>query len=99
MDIIKNDVQPITTKNNSSNYNGSNEIIKIRTHMDVFNKAKQLESLGKNIIHLEIGEPDFAPPMQVKEALLSIYDKYEFIIPKPRASSNLEKKYVIIWKI
>ncbi|HEY6536741.1 MAG TPA: chorismate mutase, partial [Candidatus Nitrosocosmicus sp.] len=95
LDIIKNDVQPITTKNNSSNYNGSNEIIKIRTHMDVFNKAKQLESMGKNIIHLEVGEPDFAPPIQVKEALSSIYDKYQFHYTETAGIFELRKKICI----
>ena len=37
--------------------------------MDVFNKAKQLDSLGKKIIHMEVGEPDFSPPSQVKDRI------------------------------
>ena len=31
-------------------------------HMAMFLKAKQLESEGKKIIHLEVGEPDYMPP-------------------------------------
>ncbi len=92
--ITKNDVHPIT-KSSSSNYNSSTEIIKIRTHMDVFNKAKQLESMGKNIIHLEVGEPDFAPPIQVKEALSSIYDKYQFHYTETAGIFELRKKICI----
>lgn len=44
-------------------------------HMAMFLKAKQLESEGKKIIHLEVGEPDYMPPVTVKHALLNIFDK------------------------
>ena len=36
--------------------------------MDVMEKAQKMESQGEHIIHLEIGEPDFATPEPVKEA-------------------------------
>lgn len=36
--------------------------------MDILERAKQMENLGNNIIHLEIGEPDFDTPEPVKEA-------------------------------
>lgn len=49
--------------------------LKIRTHMDVFNAAKYLESQGQKIIHMEVGEPDFLPPIEVKAALEAVYDK------------------------
>ena len=38
------------------------------TAFEVLNKARALERLGKNIIHLEIGEPDFDTPPNVVEA-------------------------------
>jgi aspartate aminotransferase len=38
-------------------------------------KAKALEEEGKKIIHLEVGEPDFQPPKEVKTALEEVYDK------------------------
>src|ERR1700736_721686 len=38
------------------------------TAFEVLNKARALERLGKNIIHLEIGEPDFDTPRNVVEA-------------------------------
>ena len=30
---------------------------------------------GKNIIHMEVGEPDFLPPTIVKNALEEVFDK------------------------
>lgn len=57
-----------------------NESIKIQstnksTHLSVFLKAKALEKEGKKIIHMEVGEPDFDPPLVVKSALSEVYDK------------------------
>jgi aspartate aminotransferase len=37
----------------------------MQTHLGIFMKAKQLEAAGKKIIHMEIGEPDYAPPAAV----------------------------------
>jgi len=34
----------------------------------VLAKARALEAKGKNIVHLEIGEPDFDTPANIKEA-------------------------------
>jgi len=57
-----------------------NESVKIQspmdqTHLAIFLKAKSLEEHGKKIIHMEVGEPDFLPPIQVKNALEKVYDK------------------------
>src|SRR5271169_7235939 len=38
------------------------------TAFEVLNKAHALERQGKNIIHLEIGEPDFDTPKNIVEA-------------------------------
>jgi aspartate/methionine/tyrosine aminotransferase len=38
------------------------------TAFEVLNKARALERLGKSIIHLEIGEPDFDTPANVVDA-------------------------------
>jgi aspartate aminotransferase len=56
-----------------------NESVKIQstnkqTHLSVFLKAKELEKQGKEIIHMEIGEPDFPPPKTVNSALSQVYD-------------------------
>lgn len=57
-----------------------NESIKVQsnakqTHLSIFLKAKNLELEGNKIIHMEVGEPDFLPPKQVKNALSEVYDK------------------------
>ena len=57
-----------------------NESVKVQsdskqTHISIFLKAKVLEEQGKKIIHLEVGEPDFKPPKEVKTALEEVYDK------------------------
>ena len=36
--------------------------------LEVLAKAKNLEAQGRHIIHLEIGEPDFATPKNILEA-------------------------------
>src|SRR5712671_5206876 len=45
------------------------------TAFEVLNKARQLEKQGKEIIHLEIGEPDFDTPANVIEAGVSALHK------------------------
>ena len=35
---------------------------------EVLAKARALEAKGKNIVHLEIGQPDFPTPQHVREA-------------------------------
>lgn len=40
------------------------------TAFEVLGKAKALEAEGKEIIHLEIGEPDFDTPEHIKEAAI-----------------------------
>jgi aspartate aminotransferase len=57
-----------------------NESVKVQssesnTHLSIFLKAKELEQQGKKIIHLEVGEPDFQPPVSVKHSLSEVYDK------------------------
>ena len=45
-----------------------------QTHITIFLKAKELERNGKDIIHLEVGEPDFKPPQSVQDSLSQIYN-------------------------
>lgn len=42
--------------------------IEVESAFDVLVKARGLERTGRNIIHLEIGEPDFATPPNIVEA-------------------------------
>src|SRR2546427_11451991 len=41
---------------------------------EVLARAKALERQGRNIIHLEIGEPDFDTPAYIKEAAKQALD-------------------------
>lgn len=45
------------------------------TAFEVLNKARALERQGRNIIHLEIGEPDFDTPANVIEAAVDALHK------------------------
>jgi aspartate aminotransferase len=66
------------------------------THLSIFLKAKSLEEQGKKIIHMEVGEPDFLPPIEVKTALEKVYDegflKYGQAKGLPQFRSALAKK-------
>ena len=40
------------------------------TAFEVLARAKQLEAKGMNVVHLEIGEPDFDTPDHIKTAAI-----------------------------
>lgn len=42
--------------------------------MDILARAKHLESQGYDVIHLEVGEPDFTTPQSVKAAAIQAID-------------------------
>ena len=44
------------------------------THLSIFRKAKEMEQNGRTIIHMEVGEPDFAPPPLAGKALLEGFE-------------------------
>jgi len=44
------------------------ETLGTETAFEVLAKAKALEKQGKDIVHLEIGEPDFDTPKNIKDA-------------------------------
>jgi len=50
------------------------EKLKVETAFEMMAKAKKLEAGGKKIIHLEIGEPDFDTPKNIKEAAKKALD-------------------------
>ncbi len=52
------------------------------TAFEVLAKAKKLEAEGKDIIHLEIGEPDFDTPQNIKDAAIkALADGYTHYTP------------------
>jgi aspartate/methionine/tyrosine aminotransferase len=38
--------------------------------MEILERAKQIEKSGRQVIHLEVGEPDFDTPDCIKEAAI-----------------------------
>jgi len=46
------------------------ETLGTETAFEVLAKAKALEKLGKDVVHLEIGEPDFDTPKNIKEVAI-----------------------------
>ena len=67
----------------------------------ILDQAKKLESLGKKIIHLELGQARFTPPVGVKASLISSLDKkkvgysssYGLEILRKNLANKLNKKY------
>lgn len=52
------------------------------TAFEVLAKAKALEKQGRDIVHLEIGEPDFDTPKNIKEAAVkALYAGYTHYVP------------------
>jgi aspartate aminotransferase len=57
-------------------------VLGTETAFEVLARAKALERQGKNIIHLEIGEPDFDTPQNIKEAAVkALYAGYTHYVP------------------
>lgn len=54
------------------------------TAFEVLAKAKALEKQGRDIVHLEIGEPDFATPKNIQEAAIkAMKTGYTHYVPAP----------------
>jgi len=49
--------------------------IGVETAFDVLVRARKLEAQGRNVIHLEIGEPDFDTPRHIIEAAKKALDE------------------------
>ena len=62
-------------------------MIGTETAFEVSARARALEAAGRDIIHLEIGEPDFDTPANVREAAKRALDEgATHYAPVPRAS-------------
>lgn len=58
------------------------DVLGTETAFEVLAKAKALEKQGKEIIHLEIGEPDFDTPKNIKEAAVkALYSGCTHYVP------------------
>ncbi|MEE9262398.1 MAG: pyridoxal phosphate-dependent aminotransferase, partial [Dehalococcoidia bacterium] len=45
--------------------------LEMESAFEVLAKAKALEAQGRDIVHLEIGEPDFDTPTHIKKACVA----------------------------
>lgn len=58
------------------------ESLGTETAFEVLAKAKALEKQGRDVVHLEIGEPDFDTPENIKKAAVNaLYDGYTHYVP------------------
>jgi aspartate aminotransferase len=59
------------------------------SHLAVFMKAKKLEGSGKKIIHMEVGEPDYPPPENVRNALSGVFEAKQYHYSETKGISKL----------
>lgn len=62
------------------------------THLEIFVKAKLLESAGNKMIHMEVGEPDYPPPQAVAKSLSESFKKGRYHYTETRGISELREK-------
>jgi aspartate/methionine/tyrosine aminotransferase len=73
--------------------------------MDVLEKAQELERQGIDVVHLEVGEPDFDTPQCVKEAMCRALDEgqthytHSLGLPALREAicADYRRRYVIVF--
>jgi aspartate aminotransferase len=59
------------------------------SHLAVFMNAKKLEASGKKIIHMEVGEPDYPPPENVRKALSKIFESRQYHYTETKGITKL----------
>jgi aspartate/methionine/tyrosine aminotransferase len=66
--------------------------------MEVLEKAAEMERKGINVIHLEVGEPDFNVPPCVSKAVQNAFDEgrthYTHSLGDPELREQIAKKYM-----
>src|SRR5512139_4329335 len=71
--------------------------------MDILARAQALEAAGRDIIHLEIGEPDFATPAPIVEAgiaaLRAGHTHYTGALGLPALREAIARFYDSRWKV
>ncbi len=61
----------------------------LENHLTIFLKAKELEAAGKEIIHMEVGEPDYPPPEPVRGVLSSVFESRRYHYSETKGISEL----------
>lgn len=59
------------------------------THLSILTKAKEIQKSGRDVIHMEVGEPDFMPPQIIKNTLEESYDPKYTKYDSPQGMSEL----------
>ncbi len=71
--------------------------------MEILERAKELEKSGREIIHLEIGEPDFDTPECIKQAAQQAMDRgethYTHSLGIPELRKAISRRYSRIYKV
>ena len=71
--------------------------------MEVLEKAAEMEKEGINVIHLEVGEPDFNVPACVSEAVGNAFKEgrthYTHSLGDPELRDEISKRYYIIYGV
>jgi aspartate/methionine/tyrosine aminotransferase len=71
--------------------------------MEVLEKATEMEKKGINVIHLEVGEPDFNVPACVSEAVENAYKEgrthYTHSLGDPELREEISKRYNNIYGV
>jgi len=71
--------------------------------MEVLEKAAEMEKQGINVIHLEVGEPDFDVPKCVSEAVQQAYKEgrthYTHSLGDPELREAISKRYMDIYNV
>lgn len=62
-----------------------------QTHLGIFMKARELEARGRQMIHLEVGEPDYPPPQGVGAALADSFRQRRYHYTETRGIAKLRE--------
>jgi aspartate aminotransferase len=67
------------------------------SHLTVFMNAKKLEATGKKIIHMEVGEPDYPPPENVRKALSKVFESRQYHYSETKGITKLRTAIAQKW--
>ena len=71
--------------------------------MDVLEKAAEMEKKGINVIHLEVGEPDFDVPKCVSEAVCKAFSEgrthYTHSLGDPELREEICRRYLNVYGV
>jgi aspartate aminotransferase len=69
--------------------NEQDQHTQFESHLTVFMNAKKLEASGKKIIHMEVGEPDYPPPENVRYALSKVFESRQYHYSETKGITKL----------